>query len=70
MPSQTTMRRVAKAAGYEVVRGAYTGTCDDRADRWYIQHDDDNVVDRRGSGFGRAMDAWEAAYLTATEDRC
>lgn len=40
----------ARKLGWEVVRGSYYGTCDDRADRWYTQRIDARVVDRRGPG--------------------
>lgn len=40
----------ARKLGWEVVRGSYYGTCDDRADRWYTQRIGARVVDRRGPG--------------------
>jgi len=41
----------ARKAGFEVVRGDYTGTTDNRIDRWYVQRLDSPVVDRTGAGF-------------------
>jgi len=41
----------ARAAGYEINRGSYQGTTDDRLDRWYIEATNSKVVDRRGPGF-------------------
>lgn len=36
--------------GWTITRGAYQGTTDDRLDRWYIQRESDDVIDRRGPG--------------------
>jgi hypothetical protein len=47
----------ARKAGYEIVRGSYVGTNDDRADRWYIQRIESNTIDRRGDGFATKRDA-------------
>lgn len=65
--------------GYRVVRGAYQGTSDDRADRWYVEREDATVVDRRGPGHATVGEALEdadrrsleelAADLRATRDR-
>lgn len=41
----------ARQHGYTVVRGSYQTTSDDRSDRWYIEHDSDRVIDRRGGGY-------------------
>jgi len=46
----------ARALGYTIVRGSYTGTPDDRADRWYIDHDDDTAVDHTGPGYASRVD--------------
>lgn len=51
----------AQKRGYKVTRGAYVGTSDDRADRWYIERIDSGVVDRRGFGFATKVGA--LAYL-------
>ena len=56
------MRRMARELGYNIVRGSYAGTSDDRIDRWYIEPVGTDTVDRRGSGFGTIADAVE--YLT------
>lgn len=47
----------ARAAGYEVVRGAYRGTTDDRLDRWYIELIDARIISRLGSGYSTRADA-------------
>jgi len=47
----------AKKLGYEIVRGSYQNTPDDRLDRWYIQLIDSRTVDRRGPGFRTRRDA-------------
>ena len=50
----------AKQLGYYVERGAYTGTGDDRADRWYIGSYASPAVDRRGQGYRTKREALEA----------
>ncbi|HSV29422.1 MAG TPA: hypothetical protein VLL76_07680 [Candidatus Omnitrophota bacterium] len=50
----------ARTLGYRVVRGAYQTTADDRMDRWYIEHESDRVVDRRGGGYLTRAAALEA----------
>jgi len=47
----------ARKLGYEIVRGAYQNTSDDRLDRWYIQLIDSNIIDRRGPGFRTRREA-------------
>lgn len=37
--------------GYSLSRGGFFGTCNDRADRWYIDDDSDTTLDRRGAGY-------------------
>ncbi|MBX3576207.1 MAG: hypothetical protein KF723_03285 [Rhizobiaceae bacterium] len=59
-------KSIATKAGYEVVEGAYIGTSEDCAGRWYVQHESDEVVDRRGQGFATKKAAWEAAAFQAT----
>lgn len=54
----------AARAGYRIVRGAYSGTTDDRADRWYVDHRDEEALDHRGRGFATKLDA-----LAAIQDR-
>jgi hypothetical protein len=46
--------------GARISRGAYYGTADDRADRWYIDDPAAPSIDRRGPGFPRLVDAREA----------
>ena len=48
----------ARKKGYEIVKGAFTGTNDDRADRWYIQKIN-GPVDRRGPGVATKKEALE-----------
>lgn len=36
---------------FRPVRGAYSGTSDDRIDRWYINDTQSTVLDRRGAGY-------------------
>ncbi|MGI1660143.1 MAG: hypothetical protein ACRKFN_14480 [Desulfitobacterium sp.] len=63
----TTKQRLYN--GYEINRGSYYGTSDDRADRWYIEHPDANYVYRAGSGYVYKKDAIEAAKeLTHAKD--
>lgn len=42
---------------YEIVRGAYQGTTDDRLDRWYIQIKGCTLIDRRGAGYATKREA-------------
>lgn len=57
---KTLTEKQAKKIGYEITRGAYTGTTDDRADRWYIAKIDSVIVDRRGAGYCTKRAALEA----------
>lgn len=41
----------ALALGYQIVRGSYQDTTDDRLDRWYIDRIDSRTIDRRGAGY-------------------
>jgi len=47
----------AKKSGYRVIRGSFTGTSDDRADRWYLDDLNSNLIDKRGAGFKTLQDA-------------
>ena len=47
----------ARRHGYEVNRGSYMGTTDDRLDRWYIERTDADAVDRRGRGYRTRREA-------------
>lgn len=67
MTTMTMTTAIARKYGYEIVRGAYTGTTDDRLDRWYIHRIDSTIIDRRGAGYATRADALakladEAAY--------
>ncbi len=58
--NEAAIRRALTAArrdGLELVRGAYRGTTDDRADRWYWQSKESDTVDRRGPGFTTRSEA-------------
>jgi len=46
---------------YIVVRGSYSGTPDDRSDRWYIDDNESTTVDHRGAGYATRQEALEAA---------
>ena len=58
---QPAARTRIRRAGYEVERGAYIGTTDDRADRWYLYRATRTCIDRRGPGFATLREAAEAA---------
>ena len=60
MNTKTDLAKIAKENGYSLVRGAYIGTCDDRADRWYVEHESDTIIDRRGAGYATKKDAYDA----------
>lgn len=49
--------REARKLGYRVRRGSYYGTCDDRADRWYVDHVDSECINHCGPGFPTRADA-------------
>lgn len=63
------VKRVADKMGYDIVRGAYYGTTDDRADRWYLQ-DRSDVVDRRGPGYERLQLVADALTHEITHCEC
>lgn len=68
MPERLTEAQ-ARKLGYEVIRGAYAGTTDDRADRWYIQEINSDTVDRRGAGFSTKKEALEVLSARANQDK-
>ena len=49
--AKTLTTATARKLGYEVVRGAYQSTPDDRLDGWYIQRTDAREVSRPGAGW-------------------
>jgi hypothetical protein len=51
------MSKARTYRGWNIERGAYQGTTDDRLDRWYVQHPDRDVIDRRGPGFATLAEA-------------
>ena len=59
---KTFTERDARSNGYELVRGNYSGTCDDRIDRWYWDDIHSSVVDRRGDGFRTKEEALYSLY--------
>jgi len=58
----STVRSLARLAGYFVREGAYQGTSDDRLGRWYVGHEDDGAFRPYGEGYDSAGDAWRRAY--------
>jgi len=52
--------RNGKFTGYTLSRGSFISTPDDRLDRWYFEHEDATMVDRRGSGYATKLLAVEA----------
>lgn len=59
----------ARTAGYEITRGAYSGTTDDRLDRWYIERTDSRIVSRLGSGYSTRADAlWALTERLAADE--
>lgn len=56
--------------GYEITRGSYEGTADDRIDGWYIDDPENTTIDRRGSGHRTIneakaqIDEWEQNAAT------
>ena len=51
-------RKAAKAAGYYIREGSYSGTTDDRLGRWYVGHENDNFFSPYGAGHATQGDAW------------
>jgi hypothetical protein len=51
------MSRIIRYRGYTIQRGDYLNTNDNRADRWYAERADSDVVDRRGQGYSTIQDA-------------
>lgn len=47
----------ARKYGYEVNRGSYLDTTDDRIDRWYVERVDASAVDRTGRGYRTRREA-------------
>lgn len=61
MTQQTITLAKARRLGWTIERGAYYGTTDDRADRWYVYRlDTYGAVDRRGPGFATRHEALKA----------
>lgn len=56
-----TAKARARAAGYTVEEGAYTGTSDDVAGTYYISRPGQTYVCRQGRGFERISEAWREA---------
>lgn len=51
----------ARGLGWTVERGAFSGTTDDRADRWYVYRlSTYHAVDRRGVGYRTRREALAA----------
>lgn len=60
----------ARKHGYEVVRGSYVDTPDDRLDGWYVQRLDATVVSRLGPGYPTKRAALDAVaeWLSRADD--
>jgi hypothetical protein len=54
----------ARKLGYQLTRGAYSGTLDDRIDRWYWDLIESETFNRTGPGFATKEAALE--HLTET----
>jgi hypothetical protein len=54
------MSRTIRYRGYTIQRGDYLNATDNRADGWYAERADSDVVDRRGQGYRTIQDAKEA----------
>jgi len=55
-------------ARYDIMRGGYYGTTDDRADRWYTYDAADIIIDKRGPGHATRAEAW--THLLDLAGRC
>jgi hypothetical protein len=51
------MSKTIRYRGYTIQRGDYLNTTDNRADRWYAEREDSDVVDRRGQGYSTIQEA-------------
>jgi len=58
----------ARKLGYLINRGAYFGTTDDRADRWYIERIDADCVDRCGPGYRTRREALDCIADFAAQE--
>ncbi len=58
--ARVVTRAQARRLGWELTRGAYQGTTDDRLDRWYWQRIGSNAIDRTGPGYGTIGEALDA----------
>jgi len=57
----------ARRLGYDLTRGAYVGTCDDRLAGWYVDRQG-QPRDRRGPGYATRAEALQAlAELLASQ---
>lgn len=63
-----TIDQQAAAMGYTIRRGSYSGTSDNRIDRWYVERLDASMVDRRGNGFASKRAALESLQAFAAEE--
>jgi len=52
---------------YDIKRGSYIGTTDDRIEGWYVDRVDADTLDRRGPGFDTLAEAVQSinVYLQA-----
>jgi hypothetical protein len=56
-PAVIDARSAAKAAGYYIRQGSFTGTTDDRLGRWYVGREDEPFRPF-GAGYATQADAW------------
>ena len=61
MTKISSNRRIAEAAGFSILEGAYQNASDDCLGRWYVQHTSQDFIDKRGAGYATQEDAWAAA---------
>ena len=59
-------RRTAVKAGFSVSEGSYRSSSDDCSGRFYLVHETDTAIDRRGTGFATRGEAWVAACAQAS----
>lgn len=55
------MNKTHKYRGYLIRRGDMQGTCDNRLDRWYIDHEDSTTAERGHDGWRTLAEA--LAYI-------
>ena len=51
---------------FDIMRGSYLTSSDDRADGWYLDHVDVKILDRRGAGLRTLADC--RAHIDSLQD--